>query len=65
MILGEFIRIGGTALLTRLDARTPMTTWAVYLVVAGIGMGIAMQLPYTAVQIILRWISSSPGYDFS
>lgn len=65
MILGEFICIGGTALLTRLDARTPTITWAACLVVAGIGMGIAMQLPYTAVQVTLQWVSSCPDYDSS
>lgn len=65
MILGEFICIAGTALLTRLDARTPTVTWAAYLVVAGIGMGIAMQLPYTAVQVTLQWVYPRPdcGYN--
>lgn len=65
MILGEFICIGGTALLTRLDARTPTIAWAAYLIVAGIGMGIAMQLPYTAVQVTLECVYSRPDYSYS
>lgn len=65
MIVGEFICVGGTALLTRLDARTPTISWAAYLIVAGIGMGIAMQLPYTAVQVTLQWVYSRPDYGYS
>lgn len=65
MILGEFICICGTALLTRLDARTPTINWAAYLVVAGIGMGITMQLPYTAVQVTLQLVSSRPDNDYN
>ena len=53
MILGECICVVGTALLTQLDVATRTVEWAAYLVVAGIGMGIAMQLPYTAVQVTL------------
>lgn len=63
MILGELICIVGTALLTRLDPTTPTINWAAYLVVAGLGMGIAMQLPYTAVQVTLQWVSARfPSY---
>ena len=54
MILGERICIAGTALLTRLDPTTPTVTWVAYLVVAGIGMGVVMQLSYTAVQVTLQ-----------
>ena len=53
MILGELICVAGTTLLTRLDLTTPTVAWAAYLIGAGIGMGIAMQLPYTAVQVTL------------
>lgn len=55
IIIGELICIGGTACLTRLETDTPTVAWAAYLVVAGLGMGIAMQLPYTAVQVVLRY----------
>lgn len=54
MILGELICIIGTSFLTRLGTNTPTVTWAAYLIVAGIGMGTAMQLPYTAVQVTLQ-----------
>ena len=54
MILGEFICIGGTAMLTQLQSHTPTIAWAAYLVISGCGMGIAMQLPYTAVQVTLE-----------
>ncbi|KAL9012108.1 MAG: hypothetical protein Q9173_003107 [Seirophora scorigena] len=54
MLLGECICIAGTALLSRLQPTTPTVTWASYLVVAGLGMGMAQQLPYTAVQVTLR-----------
>ncbi|KAL8705271.1 MAG: hypothetical protein Q9201_001602 [Fulgogasparrea decipioides] len=61
MILGECICVAGTALLTQLDVATPTVEWAAYLVVSGIGMGIAMQLPYTAVQISSSSIAISMG----
>lgn len=54
MIVGEVVCVIGTALLTQLTPSTPTVLWATYLVVSGIGMGIAMQLPYTAVQITLK-----------
>ncbi|KAI9845648.1 MAG: hypothetical protein M1837_004622 [Sclerophora amabilis] len=57
MILGEVIAIIGTAFLTRLDENTSTVAWAAYMVIAGIGMGMAMQLPYTAVQVVLRYVS--------
>ena len=53
MIVGEVICIAGTAMLTQLTPTTSTVMWAAYLVVSGFGMGIAMQLPYTAVQVTL------------
>lgn len=53
MILGEAVCIVGTALLTQLRPNTSTVAWAAYLVVAGIGMGTAMQLPYTAIHVTL------------
>lgn len=53
MLLGEAICIAGTAMLTTLGETTTTVQWAAYLVLAGLGMGMAMQLPYTAVQITL------------
>ena len=54
MLAGEAICIIGTALLTQLTPHTPTVQWAAFLVISGIGMGMAMQLPYTAVQLTLR-----------
>ena len=54
MILGEIVCIAGTAMLTQLHPHTRTVVWAAYLVVSGFGMGIAMQLPYTAVQVTLE-----------
>lgn len=54
MIRGESICIAGTGLLTQPHPTTPTVSWAAYLVVSSIGMGIAMQLPYTAVQVTLE-----------
>ena len=56
MILGEAICIVGTALLTQLEPNTPTVQWAAYMVVTGIGLGMAMQLPYTAVQVTLEYV---------
>ena len=53
MIVGEIICIVGTALLTRLELGTSTAIWATFLVVTGFGMGIAMQLPYTAIQVAI------------
>ena len=54
MFIGELICICGLALLTRLVPSSPTTFWAASLVVTGLGMGIAMQLPYTAVLNVLK-----------
>lgn len=54
IFIGEFILVAGTALLTQLRVDTSTVQWAATLVVTGIGMGMAMQLPYTAVQITLH-----------
>ena len=54
MILGELVCIVATVLLTRLTLTSSAASWATSLVVTGIGMGMAMQLPYTAVQLVLQ-----------
>ncbi|KAI1074868.1 MFS general substrate transporter [Whalleya microplaca] len=53
MLIGEVIAIGGQAMLTQLKPDTNTVFWAAALVVVGIGSGMAMQLPYTAVAIVL------------
>lgn len=54
MIFGAVICILGSALLTRLGLDTPIVIWATFLVITGAGLGIGMQLPYTALQVVLR-----------
>ena len=54
MIIGEIVEIVGTYLLSRLNIDTPTAEWATYLVLAGLGLGIGQQIPYTAIQVVLR-----------
>ncbi|KAF2188048.1 MFS general substrate transporter [Zopfia rhizophila CBS 207.26] len=54
MILGTAVSIVGSALLATLNAYTPTIKWAVYMVIAGIGTGISVNLPYTALQVVLK-----------
>ena len=56
IIAGELICIVGLALLTRLSTSINVLSWASALVVTGLGMGMAMQLPYTAVQCTLELV---------
>lgn len=53
MLAGETVAVVGAALLIHLQPDTPTVQWVWYLVVAGIGMGSAQQLPYTAVHVVL------------
>lgn len=54
MLIGELVCVGGIILLTRLVPTSSTLFWSASLVVTGIGMGMAMQLPYTAVQVALK-----------
>lgn len=58
MIVGQAIAVIGAGLVTRFDSHTSMAAWASFLVVTGIGMGLGMQLPYTAVQVVLRYVTT-------
>lgn len=59
MIMGGCIGIVGTVLLTRIGLGTPSALWATYLVVAGFGLGMGVQVPFTALQVVLRSDSST------
>ena len=61
MILGMIVCATGAGLVTRLDVTTPVTQWAPFLLISGIGVGLAMQIPYTAVQIVLRYGPNIPN----
>lgn len=54
MIAGDIIACVGAGLLTRVGVFTPTAEWAAYLVITGFGIGMAYQLPYTAVQAVLE-----------
>ena len=54
MILGQAICVIGAGFITRVSPTTSSIEWASYLVVTGVGMGMAMQIPYTALQVVLR-----------
>lgn len=53
IVIGELICIGGLVMLTQLTPDSSTLYWAASLVVTGIGGGMAMQLPYTAVAVAL------------
>lgn len=53
MLFGEVICIGGLAMLTQISLTTSTVYWAGALVVTGIGSGMAMQMPYSAISVVL------------
>lgn len=55
MIAGQTICVIGADLITRLDLTSTTVTWASYLVITGVGMGMSMQLPCTALQVVLKY----------
>ena len=50
------------SLITMLGASSIGAVWARALALNSTGMGIVMQLPYTAVQLVLRYLSLSATY---
>lgn len=44
----------GAGLLTTLDAGSAAVRWATFMVIEGLGMGVAMQIPYHALQAVLE-----------
>ncbi|KAL9075027.1 MAG: hypothetical protein Q9161_001958 [Pseudevernia consocians] len=59
MILSVLIGSIGTGLLSTIGLTTETARWAGYMVLTGIGIGIGVQLPYTAVQAISNENDSS------
>lgn len=55
MITGGIIASVGSGLLTTISPATPAAQWSAYLVLTGIGVGMASQLPYTALQVVLEY----------
>ena len=54
MIRGMIICVLGAGLVTRLGLSTSTAQWAIFLVIAGAGLGTAQQMPYVALQVVLR-----------
>jgi hypothetical protein len=58
MIGGTAISLVGYGLLTTLSVDTPTRIWAAYFAINGFGMGCGMNVPYTALQAVLRYLNS-------
>ena len=56
MILGVIIGSVGAGLLSRISVGTSTLQWAAFLVVAGIGIATGRQQPYTAIQLVLKYV---------
>ena len=56
MIAGGVVCCIGAGLLTTVGVYTPTAHWATYLVITGLGLGMGMQLPYTALQAVLEYV---------
>lgn len=53
MVIGELICVGGLAMLTQLSPESSTPYWAGALVVTGLGSGMAQQMPYSAISVVL------------
>ncbi|KAK2593319.1 hypothetical protein QQS21_008962 [Conoideocrella luteorostrata] len=54
MIAGVILTSTGAGLLTTIEVSTPTVSWAAFMVINGLGIGMAQQLPYTALQAVLK-----------
>lgn len=54
MIICAITTSVGSGCTTLLSIDTPTVQWAAYLVISGLGIGVGVQLPYTALQVILE-----------
>jgi hypothetical protein len=63
MVVGITIASIAAGFLIRLDAYTPTVEWAALVVVNRLGMGMAQQLPYTALQAVLEYVHPIIGLD--
>ncbi|KAJ4286035.1 hypothetical protein N0V90_013382 [Kalmusia sp. IMI 367209] len=61
ILLGIMIDCIGAGLITTIKVGTPTIQWAVFLVINGIGIGMAQQLPYTALQAVLDPLDVATG----
>ncbi|GAP82380.2 putative efflux pump antibiotic resistance protein [Rosellinia necatrix] len=61
LVSGVSIATVGAGLLTTIGPLTPTVKWAAFMVITGIGTGMAQQLPYTAVQAVLDSVDVPTG----
>ncbi|KAH8159043.1 hypothetical protein CIB48_g9207 [Xylaria polymorpha] len=61
LVSGVSIATVGAGLLTTVGHLTPTVKWAAFMVITGIGTGMAQQLPYTAVQAVLESVDVPTG----
>ena len=54
MVFGQIICSIGTGLLITINIWTSTAVWAPYMVLAGFGDGLCTNMPYTAIQAILK-----------
>ena len=54
MVTGEVLCAIGTGLMTTLDNNTKMAQWVTYMTIAGFGDGLALNMPYVAIQALLK-----------
>ena len=54
MVVGEIINAIGSGLLITIGVSTPTDIWAIFLALAGFGDGIAINMPFIAVQATLQ-----------
>lgn len=56
MVLSVVVGSIGTGLLSTIGLDTNTAEWAAYMVLTGVGIGIGVQLPYTAAQAISKYV---------
>ncbi|KAL8921809.1 MAG: hypothetical protein Q9208_005566 [Pyrenodesmia sp. 3 TL-2023] len=61
MVLCAIVTSIGSGASTLISVDTPTVQWAAYLVISGFGIGLGVQLPYTALQVILDQDDLSVG----
>jgi len=54
IIIGQIICVVATGLLTRLDINTTVAEWASFMVLSGIGLGMGITIPHTAIQAVME-----------
>jgi hypothetical protein len=57
MIAGIAVNSVGAGLLTTIGITTSTMSWATFMVINGFGIGMAMQMPYTALQACLEFVT--------